>query len=204
MLVANTLINNAADTEDAATPGPTGINIYSLMPISGNMVIGNSIQGEAVDVAIHAPAIPIPNAPSPALVQFNALEGNGIGVDNLSAGSSVNATENFWSCPNGPTIAGSCSTLPGRMCCGHPGSQRRFPRCPASEHVTDTTAEGDASCVALDYVTTVPQSPAALPKVCRLSCPALNKPVLGSRSISSLSPHVVGAFSSRAPAWRTG
>src|SRR5579875_1019907 len=95
MLVANTLTNNAADTADAATPGPTGINIYSLMPISGNMVIGNSLQQEAVDVAIHAPAIPIPNAPSPALVQFNSLGGNGIGVDNLSVGAPVNATENF-------------------------------------------------------------------------------------------------------------
>lgn len=113
MLVANTLINNAADAEDAATPGPTGINIYSLMPISGNMVIGNSIQQEAVDVAIHAPAIPIPNAPSPALVQFNSLGGNGVGVGNLSVGAPVNATENFWSCPNGPTVTGSCSMVAG-------------------------------------------------------------------------------------------
>ncbi len=113
MLVANTLINNAADTADAATPGPTGINIYSLMPISGNMVVGNSIQGEAIGVVVHAPAIPIPNAPSPALVQFNSLGGNGIGVDNLSVGAPVNATENFWNCPNGPTITGSCSTVAG-------------------------------------------------------------------------------------------
>ncbi len=113
MLVANTLINNAADTEDAATPGPTGINIYSLMPISGNMVIGNSIQGESVDVAVHAPALPIPSPAMPALVQFNSLGGNGIGVANLSPVSTVNATENFWSCPNGPTISGSCSMVSG-------------------------------------------------------------------------------------------
>ncbi len=113
MLVSNTLINNAKDEGDAATPGPTGINIYSLMPIAGNMVIGNSIQGEALDVAVHAPAAQIPTNAVPAVVQFNSLEGNGIGVDNLSPTSTVNATENFWSCPNGPTISGSCSTVAG-------------------------------------------------------------------------------------------
>ncbi len=113
MLIGNTLIDNAADTEDAYTPGPTGINIYSLMPISGNMVVGNSIQNESIDVAVHAPAIPIPSAAVPAVVEFNSLEGTGIGVANYGAGSRVVAPENFWSCPNGPTIAGSCSMVSG-------------------------------------------------------------------------------------------
>ena len=113
VLLSNTLINNAADTEDAATPGPAGINIYSLMPISGNMVVGNSIQQESFDVVVHAPAIPVPSTAVPAVVQFNSLEGNGVGVANLGVGSTVNAFENFWSCPNGPTITGSCSTVSG-------------------------------------------------------------------------------------------
>ncbi len=113
ILVGNTLINNAADSADAHTPGPTGINIYSLMPISGNMVVGNSIQNEAVDVAIHAPAIPVPSTAVPALVEFNSLEGNGVGIGNYGVGSTVIAPENFWSCPNGPTITGSCSTVSG-------------------------------------------------------------------------------------------
>ena len=113
VLVGNTLIDNAADSEDAATPGPAGINIYSLMPISGNMVVGNSIQNETLDVVVHAPAIPVPSTAVPALVEFNSLEGNGVGVANLGAGSTVVAPENFWSCPNGPTITGSCSTVSG-------------------------------------------------------------------------------------------
>jgi parallel beta-helix repeat protein len=131
LLVGNTLINNAADTEDAATPGPTGVNIYSLMPISGNMVIGNSIQNEAVDVAVHAPAIPIPGAPVPAQVQFNSLEGNGIGVWNASAGATVNATENFWSCPNGPTLTGSCSTVSGANILWQPWLTNPMPTVPS-------------------------------------------------------------------------
>ena len=111
VLLGNTLINNAADTEDAKTGGATGINIYSLMPISGNMVVGNSIQQEGFDVVVHAPAIPVPSTAVPAVVQFNSLEGSGIGVANLGPGSTVNAAENFWSCPNGPTISGSCSMV---------------------------------------------------------------------------------------------
>lgn len=113
LMLGNTLANNGADTSDAATSGPTGINLYSLLPVSGNMMIGNAIQGESIDVSIKAPGIPVGSAPVPALVQFNALEGNGVGVLNNSVGATVNATENFWSCPNGPTIAGSCSMVAG-------------------------------------------------------------------------------------------
>jgi parallel beta-helix repeat protein len=131
LVVGNTLINNAADTADAATPGPTGVNIYSLMPVSGNMVIGNSIQNEAVDVAVHAPAIPIPNAPVPAQVQFNSLEGNGLGVWNASAGATVNATENFWSCPNGPTLTGSCSMVSGANILWQPWLTNPMPTLPS-------------------------------------------------------------------------
>ena len=114
VVVGNTLIDNAADTEDAAIPGPAGINIYSLLPISGNMVVGNSIQNEALDVVVHAPKLPVPSTAILALVGFNSLQGNGVGAANLGAGSTVLAPENFWSCPNGPTIAGSCSTVSGQ------------------------------------------------------------------------------------------
>jgi parallel beta-helix repeat protein len=104
LVVGNTLINNGADTADAATPGPTGVNVYALTPMTGNMIIANQIQNERYDVAVQVPA--------PVQVQFNSLQGNGYGVANLGAGS-VAAEQNFWSCPNGPTIQGSCSAVLG-------------------------------------------------------------------------------------------
>lgn len=131
LVLGNTLINNAADTEDAATPGPTGVNIYSLLPVSGNMVIGNSIQGEAVDVAVKAPGIPEPSTLVPAVVQFNSLGGNGVGVLNASDGTTVNAVENFWSCPNGPTITGSCSMVSGPNVLWAPWLENALPTVPS-------------------------------------------------------------------------
>ena len=104
LIVGNTLVNNGADTAAAATPGPTGVNVYALTAQSGNMIIGNAVQGESVDVAVHMPA--------QLQVEFNSLGGNGNGVANLGIGS-VLAAQNFWSCPNGPTIPGSCSLALG-------------------------------------------------------------------------------------------
>ncbi len=106
MIVANTVVNNGADTGDAATPGPTGINLYSLLPAAGNMIASNSIQGESVDVAINDPAL--------VQVHFNSLNGGGYGVDNLGA-VAVDATGNWWSCPNGPVLPGSCSMAGGNV-----------------------------------------------------------------------------------------
>ena len=104
MLVANTLVSNGADAEDAYTPAPTGINIYSLTPVTGNMISGNTMQGESIDVAVKVPAL--------VSVKYNQLDGNGLGVMNLGVGA-VDATENWWSCPSGPTISGSCSLWSG-------------------------------------------------------------------------------------------
>ena len=106
MVVGNTLVNNGKDSEDAATPGPTGINIYSLTPVTGNMFSGNSIQNETVDVAVHVPAL--------VQVNFNALLGSGMGVDNIGM-APVDATSNWWSCPNGPVLPGSCSSVSGNV-----------------------------------------------------------------------------------------
>ena len=100
MIVGNTVLNNAADTADAFTSGPTGINLYSLMPATGNIISGNMIQGEAIDVAVRNPAL--------VQVQFNNLSGLNVGVQNFGVGA-VDATQNFWGCGKGPTQAGSCS-----------------------------------------------------------------------------------------------
>ena len=106
MIVANTVVNNGADTGDAATPGPTGVNLYSLLPAAGNMIAANSIQGESVDIAVKDPAL--------VQVHFNSLTGGGYGVDNLG-GVPVDATNNWWSCANGPVLPGSCAMAGGSV-----------------------------------------------------------------------------------------
>jgi hypothetical protein len=50
MIVGNVITRNGADTDDATTPGSTGINIYSVVPVTGTVVSQNSINQEAVDL----------------------------------------------------------------------------------------------------------------------------------------------------------
>ncbi len=121
MIVGNTVVNNAADTEDAATPGPTGINIYSAGSVKGTIISGNSIQSESLDVVVHDP--------SPAQVNFNGLLGLGVGVANLGAGL-VDASSNWWSCPNGPVLPGSCSLVSGAGVQAGPWLQIPIPQQP--------------------------------------------------------------------------
>src|SRR5262249_51896895 len=56
VIVGNHISGNAADGEDAATPGPTGINLYSVAPVWGTIVAENVIEDETVDVAFKAPS----------------------------------------------------------------------------------------------------------------------------------------------------
>jgi nitrous oxidase accessory protein NosD len=104
VIVGNHFSNNAADTKDAATPGPTGINLYSTAPVTGTVIAQNVFDDEAVDIAFKAPAGQI-NA------HFNDFSASGIGIDNLGKGT-VNATSNWWHCPIGPTGSG-CTTASG-------------------------------------------------------------------------------------------
>ena len=50
----------------------------------------------------------------PALVQvqFNNLLSRNVGVDNVGAGM-VDASWNWWGCPNGPQHGGACATTGG-------------------------------------------------------------------------------------------
>lgn len=105
MIVGNRISGNAADTEDAATPGPTGINLYSVAPVTGTTISQNVIENEAVDIAYNAPV-------GQLNVHLNDLTGHGIGVDNLGSGM-VDATENWWGCLLGPGGKG-CSTVAGK------------------------------------------------------------------------------------------
>ena len=113
-IIGNYIAGNGADTDDTATPGPTGINIASGRtpggvvvgsPITGTIVSQNVIERESVAIAISNPAGAVVN------LHLNDLGSRHVGVDNLGAGS-VNAIENWWGCSRGPG-AGGCSTIAG-------------------------------------------------------------------------------------------
>jgi len=105
IIAGNVLYNNGADGGDAATPGPTGVNVYGASPANGTIISQNYIKTEQVDVGV--------NTPTEVLVNLNNLYATGLnlGVDNLGTGG-VNATENWWGCPGGPGNNG-CSTASG-------------------------------------------------------------------------------------------
>ena len=98
IIMENTIYGNAADTADAATPGPTGINIFGIAPITGTLIFGNVINEEAIDVAT--------KTPGQVNVHLNSLLGGSIGVDNLGNGR-VDAIENWWGSPDGPGAQGA-------------------------------------------------------------------------------------------------
>ena len=108
VIVGNWIHGNAADTADAATSGPTGINIYSLVPVNGTIISQNVFDDEAIDIAFSAPD-------GRTYAHFNDFSAASIGVENRGAGGAVTATENWWHCPGGPDGASaSCATKVGK------------------------------------------------------------------------------------------
>ena len=103
VIIGNYISGNGADTEDATTPGTTGINIYSVGPAYATEILENTIVNEAVDVVM--------NNPGGMQVHLNNLLGGGIGVNNLGKGS-VDASMNYFGCSGGPGTTG-CSTVTG-------------------------------------------------------------------------------------------
>ena len=105
LIVGNYIAGNGPDTADAATPGPTGINVF-VNPnavITGTVIVRNVIKDEQVDIAANAAGL--------VGVHLNDLLGKQIGVDNLGGGT-VNAAENWWGCANGPGSPG-CTSVSG-------------------------------------------------------------------------------------------
>jgi hypothetical protein len=105
MIVGNQISGNAADTEDAATPGTTGINLYSVAPVTGTIIAQNKFTSEQIDIAVNMPSAGV-------LTGNNDLQGP-TGIDNLGAGA-VNANFNYWGCSQGPgtnTCAGILGTV---------------------------------------------------------------------------------------------
>lgn len=96
VIVGNHIYGNAADTADAATSGPTGINIYSVAQMNGTIVAQNDIRDESIGIAFKAPA------GSTLIAHFNDLGSHLTGIDNLGSGS-IDATNNWWGCAAGPS-----------------------------------------------------------------------------------------------------
>ena len=104
VIIGNQISGNGADTEDAATPGTTGINIYGAYPITGTVISQNVVNNEAYDLVV--------NTGAEVNAHLNTFLGRGaVGVDNIGSGT-VNATENWWGCFGGPGAKG-CTTVEG-------------------------------------------------------------------------------------------
>jgi hypothetical protein len=104
VIVQNHFSGNGADTADAATSGPTGINIYSTAPVYGTVVSQNDFDNESIDLAYSAPAGQVG-------AHFNDFS-SGVGVDEIGA-AGLDATENWWHCAAGPGGAPRCATSTG-------------------------------------------------------------------------------------------
>jgi parallel beta-helix repeat protein len=111
MVAGNNISGNGADTEDTATPGPTGINVSGgddgfgnpLAVITGTVIAGNVIRQETVGVAVKT------NAAVGA--HLNDFINVVTGVDNIHGGP-VDAQLNWWGCSQGPTAPG-CAGISG-------------------------------------------------------------------------------------------
>jgi len=103
LIAGNDISGNGADSADAATPGPTGINVFGKAAIAGTVITGNTIT-QQIDI--------VANNGGTLDAHLNNLLGKKTGVNNLGKGT-VNATENWWGCLGGPGAAG-CSKIAGK------------------------------------------------------------------------------------------
>ena len=104
VIVHNHISGNGQDTLDAATSGPTGVNLFSTAPVYGTVISENSFDDESIDVAYNVPTGQLD-------AHFNDFSA-GTGVDQIGA-AGVNATENWWHCAAGPGAKPHCATVTG-------------------------------------------------------------------------------------------
>lgn len=108
LIVGNDISLNAKDTDDAATSGTTGINVYSVAGMTGTVIAQNVITQEALDVVVNVP----PTGAMPAVqVHFNNFPDHTTGLQDKT-GVMVDATQNWWGCSGGPNANG-CATVNG-------------------------------------------------------------------------------------------
>ena len=109
VIVGNDISANSQDFEDAATDGPTGINIFSKTKMTGTVISQNNIHEEQLDIVVNVPSN---SAMGPAAqIHLNNFPNNQVGVQDLGT-AGVDATENWWGCANGPGASG-CASVSG-------------------------------------------------------------------------------------------
>ena len=105
-IFGNFIAQNGADAY-AGTSVPTGISIAGQSNIIDSLLTSNVVADESIGVAF--------NTASTLELHLNDLiVGHNVGVASLNAGGNVEASENWWGCPNGPGTPG-CSTATGAV-----------------------------------------------------------------------------------------
>lgn len=108
LIVGNEISANSQDFEDAATAGPTGINIFSLAQMTGTLISENVIDQESFDIVINVPA----TGSVPAVqIHLNNFPNNQVGLQNAGA-ATLDARQDWWGCSGGPG-AGGCASISG-------------------------------------------------------------------------------------------
>jgi parallel beta-helix repeat protein len=111
LVIGNHFARNGADTDLGSGAVPDGISLL----VSGGVVSGlvfsqNSFIGETADIEVAT----LPSVTVTITAQLNNFGANTIGVDDLGSGTlNVDATENWWGCPQGPADHSACSTISG-------------------------------------------------------------------------------------------
>jgi nitrous oxidase accessory protein NosD len=105
VVVGNHFSGNGPDNVGVPASDPTGIDVFSMAPVSGTVISQNEFEQEAIDVAFDAPS-------GQMNVHLNNLNDATTGVDNLGTGT-IDATENWWNCPFGPGARPGCATASG-------------------------------------------------------------------------------------------
>ena len=108
VIVGNQISGNAADLDDAATPGTAGINLFSLAPVNGTIIAQNTIRSQQNAVVVNIPS-------GTVQVHLNNLQTT-VGVNNLGAGK-IDASNNYWGCSAGPGNYG-CAGVVGTVTVG--------------------------------------------------------------------------------------
>jgi hypothetical protein len=110
-IINNHFRGNGPDTGDAATGGPTGINIFALIPITGMVITGNVMEDESIGVSFNSPATAA-GAPPQMQAHFNLFEPGTVGISTLGT-ATVDGTLNWWGCARGPAWANCASATSG-------------------------------------------------------------------------------------------
>jgi nitrous oxidase accessory protein NosD len=110
-VIGNHFRGNGADTLDAFTSGPTGVNVYSMLPLTGIVITGNVMEDEAIGISFNSPIVAANAAPQ-MQAHLNVFEPGSIGISTPGT-ATVDGTLNWWGCAEGPAQANCASATAG-------------------------------------------------------------------------------------------